>query len=362
MRCAPPPQSIPGAPPRRYRTTPLTRCRSPRKFYQSWENIFLVRLASRVHPKRVMEARAALSFAAVAALVAFACTSSETSVTAPTSSKCQVSVSGSPTSFGAAGGSGSLAISTPRDCTWSASVDAGWVSLSGDPSGQGDATVSYSVSANGQPAARTATVAVAGQNVQLRQDAAPCRYSLSRTTDTIGATGGSLSVGVTTLSGCNWSAASSASWIAIVSGHSGNATGAVGLTVTPNASSSARVGEVNVAGGIYTVNQDGTGTKPSPSPSPSPSPTPPPPTPPPSPGPGGQNVEFAGVVTNVSGRCPELTFTVSQWTVATDRSTKFKDISCGDVAKGGRSITGAGTTDAANVVHADIVKKAGGHD
>jgi hypothetical protein len=55
-------------------------------------------------------------------------------------------------------------------------------------------------------------------------------------------------------------------------------------------------------------------------------------------------------------------FAVSSWTVATDKSTKFKDISCGDVAKGSRSVTGSGTTDASGVVHADIVQKAGGHD
>ena len=68
------------------------------------------------------------------------------------------------------------------------------------------------------------------------------------------------------------------------------------------------------------------------------------------------------MVTDVSGRCPDLTFTVSQYTVVTDHSTKFKDISCGDVARGGRSVTGEGSTDANGVVHADIVKKAGGHD
>ena len=65
---------------------------------------------------------------------------------------------------------------------------------------------------------------------------------------------------------------------------------------------------------------------------------------------------------NVSGKCPELSFVVYGLAVITDRSTKFKDISCGDVAKGGRSVKGSGVTDSSNVIHADIVKGAGEHD
>jgi hypothetical protein len=293
---------------------------------------------------------AALLIAACAACAA--CTSSETSVNAPTSSKCQVSASGSPTSFGSGGGSGSLTISAPRDCAWSASVEAGWVSLSGGHSGQGDATLPYSVSSNGDALVRTANLVVSGQSVQLRQDAAPCHYSLSRTGDTIGANGGSLSVDVATLNGCSWSASSATPWIGVASGQSGSASGIVGLAVGANPAPTARVGQVNVAGQTYTVNQDGI-SKTSP-----PSPDPPPGTPPPPPG-GGDQVDFSGVVTNVGGKCPELSFVVSGLPVVTDRSTKFKDISCGDVAKGGRSIKGSGVTDGNNVIHADIVKGGG---
>ena len=310
----------------------------------------------RAGTSRLWAASAALGITAFAA-----CTASETSVTAPTTAKCQVMAAGSPTTFAAGGGSGSLTVSAPRDCTWSAAVDANWVSLGGDHSGQGDATLSYSVSANGAPSARTATVSVAGENVQLKQDPAPCRYTLSRTADVVAAAGGALSVDVMTLNGCSWSASSSMPWIAVAAGQSGSASGTVALVVAPN-TGAARVGQVNVAGQTYTVNQDAAGTAPPPSPTPTPAPPGPTPTPTPPPDPGGQQVEFGGEVANVSGRCPELTFTVSEWTVATDRSTKFKDISCGDVAKGGRRVTGDGTTDSAGVVHADIVKKAGGHD
>jgi hypothetical protein len=299
--------------------------------------------------------------ATLAAIAAVNCTSSETSVTAPSTQKCQVTASGSPSTFPAGGGSGTVAVSAARDCAWSLSVDAGWVTISGDRSGQGDASVSFSVAANPQPASRGATVSIAEQRVQLSQAAAPCQYSLSRTSDSIGASGGSLSVGVATLTGCSWSASSLTSWIGVASGQSGNASGAVELSVGANAGA-ARVGQVNIAGQTYTVNQDaaaGTSPPPPPTPTPSPSPSPSPPPPPP---PGGETKTFSGTVMNVSGKCPDLTFSVGPNAIATDKQTKFKDISCGDVAKGGRSVTGSGTTDSSGVIHADIVQKWGGDD
>lgn len=321
-----------------------------------------------MHRLQAMRRRLELHFAALAALAlgagAWSCTSAQTSTTptAPSEQKCQVSAGGSPTSFAASGGSGTLTIGASRDCTWSLSVGAGWVSISGATSGQGDATMGYTVAANPQPSPRSANVSVSGQSVQLSQAAAPCTYSLSRATDSVGAAGGSLSVGVTTLTGCNWTASSSAAWITIASGGSGSSSGTVGLTAAAN-TGAARVGQVNVAGQTYTLNQSAGVTTPNPGPSPGPGPGPaPPPPPPPPPDPGGDMVEFFGVVTNVGGKCPNLTFTVSPYTVATDKDTKFKDISCGDVAKGGRTVSGEGLTDSTGVVHADLVKKAGEHD
>jgi len=48
---------------------------------------------------------------------------------------------------------------------------------------------------------------------------------------------------------------------------------------------------------------------------------------------------------------------VTLQTVHTDKSTKFKDISCGDVAKGGRLVEGDGVTDSTGAIRANTVKK-----
>jgi Domain of unknown function (DUF5666) len=70
-------------------------------------------------------------------------------------------------------------------------------------------------------------------------------------------------------------------------------------------------------------------------------------------------VSFSGYVLSASGKCPDLTLNVSGRTVVTDKSTKFKDISCGDVAKGGRFVDVTGTQTSSGVVNADTISKAG---
>src|SRR5581483_9067274 len=168
-------------------------------------------------------AAAALALTCLAA----ACTSTQTStsVTAPTDSRCQISVQNSASSFSSNGGSGTINVTTTRDCTWSAGTDSSWVSFSGTPSGQGSGSVAYTIAANPAPVSRTGALVVASERVEVTQAAAPCRYALTRAGDSIDSTGGRLSFDVTTLSGCGWTATTGDGWIAIASGQSGNATG-----------------------------------------------------------------------------------------------------------------------------------------
>ena len=288
-----------------------------------------------------------------------ACSKTETSVTGPTlEAKCQVTASSTPASFAASGGNGALTITASRDCTWSVATTTNWVTLSGDRSGQGEASVAYSVAANPNPVARSGSIVVGSQTLPVSQAAAPCTYALGRRQDTIGPAGGTLSFSVTTLTGCGWNARSNASWIAITSGQSGDANGTVGLTIAAN-SGAARVGDVNVAGQTYTVNQSAAPPR---APDPPPAPAPPPPSPgPPAPAPpappgGGQSVQFSGQVSAVSGGCPNLTLTVSGRTVLTDRNTKFKRIDC-DEMRAGREVEVSGATDASGAVRASQITR-----
>jgi hypothetical protein len=329
--------------------------------------------------------RSSLSVAASFALIFVcclspACSSSETSLVGPTTdSKCQIDASGSPVSFSAAGGTGTVTINASRDCPWTIATSTSWVSLNGDRSGQGEASISYSVAANLVPAGRSGSIVVGAKTVEVSQAAAACHYSLSRTRDAIGFGGGSLSVAVSTLAGCNWNATSKAAWITVTSGQSGNANGTVALSIGSNQGGDQRVGEVDVSGQIYTVVQGAVpppppadpdpappapSPSPSPAPAPSPAPTPPPapapkPTPPPPPPPEKVNVE--GTVSGLSGQCPALSFTVRGVAIVTNGSTDFKKGSCRHVEHS-RSVEVKGTRQSSGIVLATEVEISRGND
>lgn len=258
------------------------------------------------------------------------CSSTSTSLTAPSTGKCQLGVTTSAASFSAAGGSASLTIATTRDCTWSVTTDASWVAISGPRTGQGESVVPYTVAPNPLPAARSAALLVGNQRTGITQAGAPCRFDLSRTSDHVGPDGGRLSVAVTTLTGCAWRADSTVSWIAVASGQNGTASGTVELTVAAN-TGAARVGVVSIAGQSYTVSQDAAG---SPEPAPTPPPTSPAPAPSPAPPPPGTAVELEGTISDLSGACPFVTFELSGTTVHADLATKYKQGHCLDLAIG----------------------------
>src|SRR6185436_15814678 len=265
----------------------------------------------------------------IAAAGIAACTSTETStgLTVPSAAKCQVQIASTPTTFTDAGGSGSLPATATRDCGWSAATTAPWVSLA-STSGQGDASVSYSVAANAVPQSRAAEISVEGQTVQVSQAAAPCRYALNKSSDSAGYAGGTLAVALTTLTGCGWSASSDSGWLAITSNASGNASATIGLSVAAN-SGAQRIGHALIGGQPYTVTQ-AAAPPPPPPPAPSPSPTPSPPPPAPSP----TTVSVSGKVSGLSGRCPGISFSVNGRDVDASAATAYGGDKCSDVKNG----------------------------
>ena len=172
-----------------------------------------------------MTSRAGL--AAVAALLAISCTSTSIGVTAPSAVKCQVAVENSiSTNVPSGGASGTLALSTNRDCTWTVTSNAAWAQLGGDATGQGNATVNYKVLANPDAIVRRATIEVNNTQVALTQDGAPCRFTVAPANAGLPAGGGSVTVNVDTLNGCAWSAVSDAPWLTIAGTANGTASGA----------------------------------------------------------------------------------------------------------------------------------------
>lgn len=118
------------------------------------------------------------------------------------------------------------------------------------------------MSANTGASQRTGTLTIAGQTFTVTQEGAvTCTYSISPTSQSFGASGGSGSVSVTTNSNiCSWLAYSNVSWITITSGSSGTGNGTVYYTIVANTSSSSRTGTITVHGAysyIFTATQSG---------------------------------------------------------------------------------------------------------
>jgi hypothetical protein len=86
-----------------------------------------------------------------------------------------------------------------------------------------------------------------------------CSFSINPTSASFAAAGGTASVTVTTAAGCNWTAASNSSFIAITSGASGSGSGTVSYSVAANGST-ARSGSLTIAGLTHSVSQAGTGS------------------------------------------------------------------------------------------------------
>jgi hypothetical protein len=257
-----------------------------------------------------------------------------------------VSVGGTPASFRPGGGTGTMNISTTRDCTWSITAVPAWISIPGDRGGQGEAAVAFSVASNPVPVPRSGAIGIGTEAVQINQEAAPCRFSLNRSEDSVAAAGGGLTVQLETLTGCNWSATSDVPWVGISSGQSGGASGAVGLQVSAN-SGAARTGTVRIAGQVFTVRQSAAGAT-------GPTPAPPNPvTPPPVQG----TVQVEGNTHDVKGRCPNLTFTVSGRRVETTGGTTFSGMSCGDLEKKDRHVRVTGTERSNGTIDATRVTK-----
>jgi hypothetical protein len=82
-----------------------------------------------------------------------------------------------------------------------------------------------------------------------------CTFSLSPTSASWGAAGGSGSATVSTQPGCAWSASSSASFLNISSGSAGTGSGTVNYSVASSSAFSSRTGTLTIAGQTFTVTQ-----------------------------------------------------------------------------------------------------------
>jgi Zn-dependent metalloprotease len=86
-----------------------------------------------------------------------------------------------------------------------------------------------------------------------------CSFSISPSSASFAATGGTGNVSVSAPAGCNWTAVSNATFITVTAGSSGSGSGTVSYSVAANAGTTSRTGTLTIAGLTFTVTQAGIG-------------------------------------------------------------------------------------------------------
>jgi hypothetical protein len=170
---------------------------------------------------------------------------------------CTYNISPTNQSISSAVGTGSVSVTTQSGCSWTATSNDSWITITSGSSGTGNGTVNYSVSSNANTNSRTGTMTIAGQTFTITQSGLTCTYTISPTKESFDSSGGTRSVSVTTQSGCAWTATSNASWISIISGSTGTGNGTVNYTVSANTTPNQRTGTMTIAGQTFTIMQQG---------------------------------------------------------------------------------------------------------
>jgi len=162
-------------------------------------------------------------------------------------------------------------VTTEQGCTWTATPDSSWITMTGGQSGNGSGVVTFTVSDNwdsprhGVVMVRWPTV-TAGQNLHVSQ--AGCRYAVSATSIAIGAGGGPgrfdviqqsepTNCGGPLQNACVWTAQSDVSWITVTTSMPQAGDNPVSFTVAANDSTTPRSGTIRVRDQVVRITQSG---------------------------------------------------------------------------------------------------------
>lgn len=171
--------------------------------------------------------------------------------------------------FPTIGGSGTYTVSLNKsDCSWEIVSDSNWISISGSKTRQGSSNITYSVSENETDVVRIGKITTSNQTHVVIQppkektivvpDSSCHIQKISKSFTLIENTGGSNSFLVeTTKPDCVWSLSTSSAWITIKNFNTPTRVGNsdVEYIVSPNNSSSVRVGVINVGDFSHTIVQ-----------------------------------------------------------------------------------------------------------
>lgn len=169
---------------------------------------------------------------------------------------CTLTFSAPGASFGVSGGTGSVTVTASgTTCDRSATSDSSWITITSGQTGTGNGTVNFTVAANTGPDPRNGNILIGGQPFEIAQLPATCAYIISPTQATLPVGGGSGSFSITT--SCSWTAASTASWIAVAPPGAGASNATVNYVVSANGSGQPRNASITIANQVFNIFQPG---------------------------------------------------------------------------------------------------------
>lgn len=171
---------------------------------------------------------------------------------------CNYDITPASRTFGYAGGSGLISLTTSAGCSWAVTNTNPWVTITSGSSGTGNGSIIYSVPANPSSLARNGTITVANQTFAISQLGLTCAYSISTNKQAFGFGATTGQVNVMATPDCNWSVSNTNAWITFLTQPASVGSGAVSYALDVNAGS-ARTGSVLIADQILTVSQQGLG-------------------------------------------------------------------------------------------------------
>jgi len=166
---------------------------------------------------------------------------------------CTFSLSATGGTVPAAGGGGTVDVAAGAGCGWTASSSASWVTVT-PSAGTAAGRVTFSAGPN-TAGARTATLTIAGQSYVVIQAGLPCSTSIAPTAISASGYNQTLSITVTSGTGCSWTVSTpNSNWITLAT-TSGTANGSVSATVSRNSTKAVRTGTIVVGGQTCTITQ-----------------------------------------------------------------------------------------------------------
>lgn len=181
--------------------------------------------------------------------------SSSFTVTQPGDSCSNLGVSPTGVALDQNGGLEMISVKLPSACQYSVTTATPWIAITSGASGSGNGTIQYYVARN-DFASRSGSILVNGTSIPVSQTGGSCTASLSSSSVSFPAAGGTSFIPLTTSSSCQWSAYAIDSWLRVTVS-SGTGSLNIGFAASPNPGEALRSGKLYVAGQYFTVNQAG---------------------------------------------------------------------------------------------------------